>query len=108
MFLYNTTFAVDNAIENEVIDWLNSEFIPSAVDEEYFYGIDSKFAPMILRVLGGEPGVKSIAVHLYLDSIETLKDWYADHGARLFSHIMEKWGEKAVFFSTTLEVMYAG
>ena len=105
MYLYNTTFAVDTSLEEDVIRWIKNEFIPSAVEDEYFLS-DSGRAPAALRVVGGEPGVSSIAVHLYCESIVDIKDWYADRGARLFNDVIERWDGKVVFFSTTLEILY--
>ena len=107
MLLYNTTFAVDTNLEKEVVEWIKKEFIPSAADNEYFFS-EAPHSPDILRVIGGEPGVTSIAVHLYTDSVECIKDWYADRGAALFSDVLERWGERVMFFSTTLESLYAG
>lgn len=104
-YLYNTTFAADSDIKEEVIEWISREFIPSAVDGGYFFASDP--SPDILTVLGGEPGVTSIAVHLYTDLIENIQNWYADHGSRLFSYVMDRWCGKVVFFSTTLESLCA-
>lgn len=101
MLLYNTTFAVDTDVEAEVIAWLKDEFIPSGIDEDYFAG------PQLLRVLGGEPGVTSLAVHFYSETVEQIEKWYADHGSRLFGRALERWQGKVMFFSTTLESLYA-
>lgn len=100
MLLYNTTFAVDIDIEKDVIQWIEDVFIPSAVEDSCF------FSPQILRVLGGEPEVTSIAVHIYTDSIKQIENWYADHGSALFGSLIERWDGKVVIFSTTLQVIY--
>ena len=106
MLLYNTTFAVDTHLEAEVTEWIKQKFIPSATEENYFES-NGRHEPDILRVLGGEPGVTSIAVHLYTDSIRNIEDWYADRGSQLFSEVMERWHDKVLYFSTTLESIYA-
>lgn len=107
MYLYNTTFAVESDLENEVVEWIKKDFIPSATEDEYF--LDNPGAsPHILRVLGGEPGVTSLAVHLFTESIEDIEKWYSDHGSRLFGSVIERWQSRVMFFSTTLEVLYAG
>lgn len=111
MYLYNTTFAVDKGLEDELMMWLKADFIPSAIGKDggemeckgYFENSDT-YRPMVLSVLGGEPGVTSLAVHLYTSSIHDIEDWYADYGSALFSYVMERWNSKIVFFSTTLEV----
>lgn len=99
MYLYNTTFAVDRTLEDAVIDWLSRSFVPSGIDEGYFVG------PQLLRVLGGEPDVTSLAVHFYAETIEQIELWYADHGSRLFSEVLERWENRVLFFSTTLELL---
>lgn len=101
MYLYNTTFAIDRDIESSVIDWLTSEYIPSAVADGFFT------APDILSVINNDPDVRSVAVHLYTDDLSNIDNWYADHGARLFASVIERWQGKVVFFSTTLESLYA-
>lgn len=105
MYLYNTTFAVDIQVEDDLINWLKKDFIPSAVDEKYFI-ISPELKPAILRVLGGEPGISSLAVHLYTDCIQNIEDWYSDHGSALFSDVIDRWQGRVVFFSTTLECLY--
>lgn len=101
MLIYNTTFGIDAAIENEFIEWLRAEFIPSAVaDGEYFTD------PELFRVEAEhEPGVTSLALHLRAASREDIATWYADHGSRLFDAILKRWPSRAVFFSTTLSAL---
>ena len=98
MLLYNTTFGIDRAIEKEFIDWLRSEFIPSATaDGEYFT------SPALFRVEAqNEPGATSLALHLRAASRTDIETWYADHGSRLFDELLQRWPSRAVFFSTTL------
>ncbi len=98
MLLYNTTFGIDAAIEREFVEWLRTEFIPSATsDGEYFT------APELFRVEAeSEPGVTSLALHLRACSRDDIETWYADHGSRLFDTILQRWPSRAVFFSTTL------
>lgn len=99
MLLYNTTFAFDRAIERDVLQWLASEFIPSAVaDGEYFA------APELFRVEahGADPDTLSYALHLRAPSEREINLWYEDHGSRLVAEMMQRWGGRALCFSTTL------
>ena len=101
MFLYNTTFGIDVSIEEQFIAWLRSEFIPtSTCDGEYFDN------PELFYVNAQqEQGIKSIALHLRAPNEEAINRWYEDHGSRLFNTIMQRWNGRAVFFSTTLELL---
>lgn len=99
MLLFNTTFSFDPAIEEEFIQWLHSEFIPSAInDGEYF------FEPELFSFPGADdtPAV-NYALHLRAHSQNDINNWYEDHGSRLFAHILNRWPNRAVFFSTTLD-----
>ena len=107
MYLYNTTFAFDKELEKEITAWIEKHFIPSALQDNYFMASGSK-SPDVLKVLSGGDETISVAVHLFTDSLENIKNWYADHGSRLFSEAIDRWPEKVVFFSTTLESIYAG
>lgn len=102
MYLYNITFAADAAIERELTEWLAGVFIAESTA-----GPDALMQrPALLRVTGrGEPGTVSLAVHMYAESAGDIELWYADHGSRLFADAMARWGEQAVFFPTTLEVL---
>lgn len=103
MYIYNTTFGIDPAIEREFLFWLKNEFLPSADSEKS--GGSYSFSPEILRVINNDKEVISLAVHFRADSMSDIEDWYSDHGSELFSFVNEHWYQKAVFFSTTLEVI---
>lgn len=98
MYLYNTTFGIDPAIEQEFFTWLYNEFIPaSTADGEYFS------QPELFRVLTGEPGNNTFALHMRAADIDDINRWYADHGSRLFNDLIQRWHGRAVYFTTTLE-----
>lgn len=103
MYIYNTTFGIEPSVKDDVMNWLRTEFIPSG---DGIPGEDTYiFRPEILRIMNGEPGIVSLAVHFRVDSLEDIDHWYADHGSRLFSYVNERWNGKVVFFSTTLEIL---
>ncbi len=98
MVLYNTTFAFDPAIEAEFLEWLNSEFIPSATaDGQYFH------SPELFRIDAPHPdGALSYALHMRAPSTSEIELWYEDHGSRLVDYLLKHWNGAAVCFSTTL------
>ncbi len=98
MYIYNTTFGVDPALETEFFNWLNAEFIPASVaDGEYFT------APELFKVITNDPENNAFALHMRAAATDDINRWYADHGARLFDYIMQRWGGRVVYFTTTLE-----
>lgn len=101
MLLYNTTFAIEPSIEQEFLQWLHSEFIPSATaDGQYF---DS---PELFRIesRAGDDAI-SFALHLRASSRDEIETWYADHGSRLLAYLMQHWNGRALCFSTTLTAL---
>ena len=102
MYLYNITFAADKSIESELAAWLTAELMGTATS-----GTDALMQrPALMRVVGqGEPGTVSLAVHMYAESTDDIERWYADHGCRLFADAVALWGDRVVFFPTTLEVL---
>lgn len=101
MYLYNTTFAADEALADKLTMWLKHQFIPEATGEG-----SPMHSPSLLRIAAQhEPGTVSLALHMYADSTDDINDWYADCGNGLFAQILEQWQGRVVFFSTTLEVL---
>lgn len=99
MYLYNVTFAADEAIAAELTQWLRHCFVPESADGGLARGA-------VHRLLAqGEPGTVSMAVHLYADELADIDNWYADCGSRLFAHALERWGQRIVYFPTVLECL---
>lgn len=99
MYIFNTTFAAEPAVEKELIEWLHGELIPSAtVEGDYFT------APELMRVLSQDEN-NPLALHMRAQTLDDIRLWYEDHGSRLFDYVQQRWGGRVVFFSTTLEVL---
>lgn len=97
MYLYNITFAAEEAVEDELLQWLKYCFLPECADCQMT-------DPGVFRIMGrSEPGTVSIAVHMYAPSVEDIENWYADCGSRLFSDALDRWGQRVVFFPTMME-----
>ncbi len=101
MYIYNTTFAIDQSLEVEFLQWLRNEYIlKSTEDGEYFN------SPEIFVVQAKqEPQVKSFAVHMRAKCKDDIDRWYEDHGSRMFDEFMKRWNGRAVYFCTTLEAV---
>lgn len=102
MLLYNTTFAIEQAIEQEFLAWLHGEFIPSATADGQYFSAPELFR---INVPGDGDGTASFALHMRAPSDNEINTWYEDHGSRLLAALMSRWNGRAVFFSTTLSAM---
>lgn len=98
MLLYNTTFSISPDKEKEFLQWLQEEFVASAVaDGQYFRD------PELFRIQSAvADGSVNYALHLRASSPEEIETWYEDHGSRLHSYILEHWQGDVMAFSTTL------
>lgn len=100
MYIYNVTFAADQALETELAQWLRHCFAAESSDAE---GISS---PTVMRIMAqAEPGTVSLAVHLHADDLADIDNWYADCGSRLFAQALERWGQRVVYFPTVMECL---
>ncbi len=101
MFIYNTTFGIDQAIEADFLQWVTEEFIKiSTEDGEYFS------QPEIFVIHAQqEPQIKSFAIHMRAENKADIERWYEDHGSLMFDKFMKRWNGRAVYFCTTLEAL---
>lgn len=99
MILYNTTFHIDSMIDRDFTKWLKSRFI---IDASVFGFV----SPMVTRLLNQvEPGCNSYALHLYAEDISTIEKWEAEGRVKLMQEMFGFWGERALAFSTPMEVV---
>lgn len=99
MILYNTTFHIDSAIDREFTDWLKSRFIADALSFGFV-------KPMVTRLINQvEPGCNSYALHLNANDISTVEKWEADSKMKLMQEMFGVWGERALAFSTPMEIV---
>lgn len=99
MILYNTTFHIESSIDESFFDWIKARFIPAAMSSGFVN-------PMLMRLIDRvEPGCTSYALHLYADNMDYIARW--EHGVKneLVEEMMCKWGERALAFSTPMEVV---
>lgn len=99
MILYNTTFHLDSAIESDFLAWLQNEFIPVATRS----GMTD---PLLCRLSDHiEPGCAAFALHLYAPSADEVDRWRSGAQGRLMTDMATKWRERALAFSTQMEVI---
>lgn len=100
MILYNTTFHHDVAITNDLLSWLRSDFIPRASA----FGFTD---PMLSRIImpQGEDEVEAYALGLKCTDTDIINRWESTDGAVLLSAMFDWWGEKALAFSTPMQLL---
>lgn len=99
MILYNTSFHIESSIEQEFIEWLRTD----AVEAHREFGMSE---PLLARLLTSvAEGCSSFALHVYADGNETVRRWELEGRPRLISAMNKRWGERALAFSTAMEVV---
>lgn len=98
MILYNTTFHIDSSIERDFLDWLREEVAPTACTEGFS---EPKLCRLLCEV---QEGCSSFAFQMLADET-IIENWERDKQKQLFGQMFERWGERALFFSTAMEVM---
>lgn len=77
-YIVNTSFHIVENIEPEFVEWVRKEYIPSALNQEFF--TSPLFCRLLVQV---EEGTISYAVHFRTDNIEAAKKWFEGEGAVL-------------------------
>lgn len=104
MYLFNTTFQVDDAIASDFIDFLRDEYIKVACSGCGFV------QPLLTKVMAakdavtGEPS-KRYALQMRAPSRRILDDFMTGTCPELLRLISDRWGMRVLFFSSVLEIM---
>ena len=100
MILINTTFHIHCSLRPDFVKWLRERYEPEATRS----GVVSN--PKAMRVLGGnDADGMSFASQLECASLSDAKKWHDGEGAVLREEMHRLWGDKALFFTTYLEVI---
>jgi len=100
MIVFNTTFHVDENIQEEFIEYILKEFIPMSTKSGLL-----KY-PRLARVFGKDEdeGV-SFAMEFQVDDIAVMEKWNAEESNRVFELLMDRFKEKMVGFSTLMQTI---
>ena len=100
MLIFNTTYLVISKMSDSWHKWLYEHHIPAMVDSGYF----SK--PQVAKVLTSEhqEGI-SFAVQFHTENIDLLEAWSEKYKEEFLAGYRKRFGEKALFFSTVLEII---
>lgn len=98
MLIFNTTFHVEEGLQDEFIDFLKAIYIPRALDSKLL--VQASLAKIDRQ--HEESGV-SYALQFKTDNIDTLNKWAEQTGENLSLEMGEKFGTKVGGFVTLLE-----
>jgi len=102
MLVFNTTYLVSDKVYGIWLKWVVEQHIPFMLNSAVF----SK--PQVAKVLADEDqDGTSFSVQFHVQDMETLKRWAHNYSEIFKSDFGAKFGTEALFFSTTLELMYS-
>ncbi|CEA15682.1 MAG TPA: DUF4286 family protein [Fermentimonas caenicola] len=100
MIVFNTTFHIDETLQDEFIEYILQEFIPMSTKSGIL--TSARFA----RIYGSnkDEGL-SFAMEFQVETIELLEKWNKEESNYVYNLLMDKFKEKLVGFSTVLQTI---
>lgn len=100
MIVFNTTFHVEAALQEEFVEYMLSVFIPRATHSGLLT------SPRLARVFGEEGGEgHSYAMEFTAVDIAALERWNSEESQQVVTPLLEKFKEKVVGFSTVMQTI---
>ena len=100
MLIYNTTYQVEEKLEENFLIWLKECYLP----EVEKYGVLR--SPRILRILSHrEEGSSCFSLQFEVENSGMLHRWHLEQGAKLNEELTKIFNDKVVGFPTLMEVM---
>ena len=98
MIIYNTTYHVADAVKDDFIAWLRSEYVPRATADRLL------LVPQLTRIIGSErDGGSSYALQFRAMSANSLEIWHRTTGKALANDLTRRYGNNVVGFATMME-----
>lgn len=99
MIIVNTTFVISTNICSNVLEWIRTAYLPSALH----CGAISNHTLLAKVLVADSPESLTYAIHIGFDDIKSAEKWGEGIGASLRRILSDRWGERAVSFHTYLE-----
>jgi hypothetical protein len=100
MYIYNTTFCLEDSVLEAWKNWLDDEYIPLMTAGGDFANLH------ILRVLTENAGdALSISVQFSVETLVSVDRWRKEKEPLLAASVTREFGTKVLYFSTVLEVL---
>ncbi len=99
MYLFNTTFYIDDAVMNDWIEWLRATYLPMMQAAGTFSN------PLVYQVhsLNDEEDSSSIAVQFSVETMDDIRQWEETVNPRVEQSMLGVFGTKVLHFWTVLE-----
>lgn len=100
MLIYNTTYQVEEGLEQNFLIWLKECYLTEAAKGGIL------FSPRITRVLSHrEEGSACYSLQFEVESSGLLHRWHLEQGSRLNDELLKVFKDKVVGFPTLMEVI---
>ena len=100
MIVFNTTFHVDEAIQDDFIEYMLQEFIPMSTKSGLLT------YPRLARIFGKEEDEGlSFAMEFKVADIVAMEKWNAEESKNVFNPLMERFKDKLIGFSTLMQTI---
>lgn len=101
MTIINTTFILHPALRHEVLAWIKSSYVASAVHSQ---ALEQR--TVITKIVSHpDDDSESYAVHLWFHTMSQAVEWDERLGEKLRKKITVRWGQKVLAFHTYMEVV---
>ena len=98
MILYNTTFVVDDSVNDEWITWFKEEHINDYLESKCFLG--ARFGQVTSHV---EPGMQTYSVQLFVNDDLTLDQFKNNFLSEIQQKSLQKFGTKVLSFTSEMD-----
>jgi hypothetical protein len=100
MYIYNTTFCLEDSVLDAWKAWLDERYVPMMTEDGVFSNL------RVFRVLTENAGDSfSISVQFSVEALVGVQRWQKEKEHLLTAEITHLFGTKALYFSTVLEVL---
>ncbi len=100
MVVFNTTFHVEEELQEEFVEYMLQHFIPMSTKSGLLT------SPRLARVFGKEEDEgHSYAMEFIAADIAALERWNADESQGVYAPLLEKFKEKLIGFSTIMQTI---
>jgi len=98
MLIFNTTYHVEDSIDNAYLDFMKTIYIPQVSEGGFLF--EARLAK--IHPQHEETG-KSYSLQFKVKNIDTLNYWLSGDGSKLNKVLVDKFGSKVASFITILQ-----
>ncbi len=97
MILFNITIIIEDSIDKQWLNWMNNEFIPSAMESNLVA------SNRLLKVLDSPNEGITYCLQFVIDNIDSYNQFKASHLPLIMDSHAEQFSNRFVSFSTLME-----